>query len=109
VIFNHRDVELARQQNDGATRQQRHRQQHAELRFARQHGGGFGPLHRLGKQVGRTAEQPERHEHADRYEADELDQRFGRNRQHQAILVFGGVDVARTEQYREQRHRQRHQ
>ena len=38
----------------------------------------------------------------------QLDDGFGGDRQHQAVLVLGGVGLAGAEQHREHRHRQRH-
>ena len=38
----------------------------------------------------------------------QLDDGFGRDRQHQAVLVFGRVGLPGSEQHREGRHRQRH-
>ena len=55
----------------------------------------------------RPIEHPERDEHADADESHELDDGFGRDRQHQAVLVLGRVDVPCAEQHREDRHGQR--
>ena len=107
VVLHHGDVKLARQQHDGEQRQHRHRDQRAEQRLAGQHRGGIRTFERAGEQRERAVEQPERHENADRHERDELDQRFGRDRQHQSVLVLGGVDVPGSEQHCEQRHRDR--
>ena len=63
---------------------------------------------RLEQRAG-PAEHPERHEDADRQKGEQLDDRFGRDRQHQAVLMLGGVDMAGAEQHREGRHRQRHE
>ena len=40
---------------------------------------------------------------ADRQEGGELDDGLDRNRQHQPVLVLGGVGMARAEQHGEQR------
>ena len=66
-----------------------------------------GCLHRLGEQRHRPVEHDEGDEHADGHEGDQLDQRFGRDRQDQPVLMLGRVDVARAEQHREDRHRER--
>ena len=79
----------------------------ADHGLAREHRGGVGPLQRLRKQRERPVEHPERDEHADADEGDELDDRLGCDRQHQPVLVLGGVDVAGAEQHGEGRHRQR--
>ncbi len=55
----------------------------------------------------RTVEHAEGDEDADREEGDQLDHRLGGDREHQAVLVLGRVDVAGAEQHRERRHRQR--
>ena len=106
VVLDHRDVELPRQQHDGEQRQQRHRGDGADRRLTGEHRGSVGLCERAGEQVGGPVEHPERHEHADADEGDELDDRLGRDRQHQALLVLGGVDVAGAEQHGEGRHRE---
>ena len=101
-------MELAWQQHNGDERQQRHRDQSCELRLACENRRRTRPFHRLREQRHRPIEHPEGDEHADRQEGDQLDQRFRRDRQHQAVLVLGRVDMARAEQHRERGHRQRH-
>ena len=66
-----------------------------------------GSLQRLAEQRDRAVEHPEGDENADREKCDQLDDRFGGDRQHQAVLMLGGVDVAGAEQHGEGRHRQR--
>ncbi len=41
-------------------------------------------------------------------EGEQLDDRLGRDREDQAVLVLGRVGVARAEQHGEHRHRKRH-
>ena len=53
-----------------------------------------------------AAEHGEHDEEADRQEGGELDEQLGRDRDDQAFLVLGGVDVAGAEQDGEGRHRQ---
>ena len=48
-------------------------------------------------------------EYADGQKGDELDDQFRRDRQHQAVLMLGGVGMAGAEQHREHRHGQRDQ
>ena len=107
VVLDHGDVELPRQQQDRDERQQRHRQQRVERRLAGQHRGGRRRIHRLAEQRDRPVEHPEGDEDADRQERQQLDDRFGGDRQHQAVLMLGRVDVPGAEQHREHRHRQR--
>ena len=66
-----------------------------------------GLFDRAREQRGRAVEHPEGDENADAEEGDELDDRLGRDREHQTVLMLGGVDVAGAEQHREGRHRQR--
>ncbi len=69
--------------------------------------GRLRTLHRRREQRARAVEHPEGDEDADRQEGQQLDDRFGGDRQHQAVLMLGGVDMAGAEQHREHRHRQR--
>ena len=59
------------------------------------------------KQRDRAVEHPESDEDADRREGHQLDHGFRGDREHQAVLMFGGVDVTGAEQHGEGRHRQR--
>ena len=99
-------MELARQQHDGEERQQRHREEvAAECRLfeaADRFGGCHHPLDQI---AGRK--HPEGDEHAGSKERHQLDDRLGGDRQHQAVLMFGGAGLARAEQHREHRHRHR--
>ncbi len=107
VVLHHRDVELPGQHQDRDERQQRHGGEGCQRRLAGQYGRGVGALHRLREQCGRPVEHPERHEDADGEERDQLDDRFRGDRQHQSILMLGGVDVTGAEQHGERCHRQR--
>ncbi len=109
VVFDHGDVELARKQQDREQRQQRHHREGPEIRRARQDGAGLRMFDRPGEERGRPVEHREGHEYADRQERDQLDERFRRDRQDQPVLVLGRVDMARAEQHREGRHRERDQ
>ncbi len=62
---------------------------------------------RAGKQRHRPAEHDEGHEDADGEKGDELDDRLGRDRQHQSVLMLGGVDVPGAKQDRKRGHQQR--
>ena len=109
VVLNDGNVKLARQQDDRKQRQERHRSERSDRRLAPENGCRLGLLQRAGEQNERSVEHPERHEHADCQEGDELDDRLGGDRQHQPVLVLGGVDMPGAEQHRERRHRERHQ
>ena len=100
-------MKLPRQKYNGHDREQRHSGKSFELRAVSKHRRGVGALHRLREQCRRSIEQPESDEHADGEERHQLDDRLRCDRQHQAVLVLGGIDVACAEQHRESRHRQR--
>ena len=106
-ILYHADVELPRQQHDGEKRQQHHGEEIADRRRVIDRAHRFRRFHRAFEQLGR-AEHPERHENADGEKREQLDDRFSRHRQHQAVLVLGCVGMPRSEQHRKGRHRQRH-
>ena len=108
VVFDNGDVELARQQNDGEQRQQRHCQKRARRRLAGEHGSGIRPFQGLRKKRERPVEHPERDEYADADEGNEFDDRLGCDCQHQSVLVLGGIDMARPEEDGEDRHCDRH-
>jgi hypothetical protein len=106
-ILHHADMELARQQHDRAERQQRHGQEVADRGLVLDGAHRLRRLHRALDQFMRR-EHPEGHEHADGEEGDQLDDGFGGDRQHQPVLVFGGIGLSGAEQHREHRHRQHH-
>ncbi|MHC2701275.1 hypothetical protein ACVMHZ_004408 [Bradyrhizobium liaoningense] len=106
-ILHHADVELARQQHDRAQRQQRHGQEVADRRRVVDRAHRLRRLHRALDQL-MWREHPEGDEDAGGEEGDQLDDGFGRDRQHQAVLVLCGIGLPRAEQHREGRHRQRH-
>ncbi|MNX86328.1 hypothetical protein D3C86_1182060 [compost metagenome] len=104
AVFNHRDVELARQQDDGETGKQRHHDPAADGRVI-----GYGPHGLLiirGKlpQMRGTVEEDEEYVKTDGAHGDELDQRFHRNRQNKSVLMFGGIGVAGAEHDGKPRH-----
>ncbi len=105
-ILDHADVKLARQQHDRAERQQHHGEEIADRRRIVDGAHRFRRLHRAFDQFMR-AEHPERDEGAGRDKGHQLDDGFGGDRQHQAVLMFGRVGLAGSEQHRERRHRQR--
>ena len=108
VVLDHGDVKLPRQQHDREHREQRHRGKRGEHGLAGEHRGGIRPLQGLCEQRERPVEHPKGDEHANADEGDELDDGFGRDRQHQPVLVLGGIDMTRAEQHGEDRHRDRH-
>ncbi|MNQ65019.1 hypothetical protein D3C85_794630 [compost metagenome] len=76
---------------------------------------GFFPIllqargeHGLVEQVVETVVKTVSNERSHRQESEQLDQRFEGNRQHHATVVFGGIEVAGTEDDGEQRQNQRH-
>ena len=106
-VLDNADVKLARQKHDGQERQQHHGQEVADRWRIAHRPHRLRCLHGLFDQFHRP-EHPEGHEGAGGQEGDELDDRLGRDREHQAVLVFGGVGLSRPEQHGERRHRQRH-
>ena len=107
VVFDHGDMELPGQQDKRHERQQRHRNQCIETRLPAKNSGRRRALHRFADERERTIEHPERHKDADCKERHELHDRLCGDREHQAILVFGRIDVAGAEQNGECGHRQR--
>jgi hypothetical protein len=107
VVLDHCHVELPRQHDDRDERQQRHRNQRVETRLPAENGGRRRALHRFADERERAIKHPERHEDADRKKRHELHDRLSSNREHQAVLVFGRIDVAGAEQNGESGHRQR--
>jgi hypothetical protein len=67
----------------------------------------FRRFHRALSQLMR-GEHHEGDEDAGGEEGDQLDDGFGRDREHQAVLMLGGIGLAGAEQHREHRHRQGH-
>ncbi len=94
-------MELAGQQDNRGQRQQRYCCHAAGARPGRQHRGRVGALQRFCEQRDRPLEHHECHEYADRQERNEFDDGFDGDRQHEAVLMFGGVDMPCTEQDRE--------
>ena len=107
VVFDHGDVELPRQQHDREQGERCHRAEHGKPRSAGQHRRRPRFAECAGEQRKRTGKHHEGDKDADGEECHELDDRFGGDRQHQPVLMFGGVGVARAEQHRKRRHEQR--
>ena len=100
-VFDDRDLELARQQDDRQHRQHRQRrpggvvaggaalhQQRVELG----HRGGFG------KHIGEAVEHAVSHEHADGNKGDQFDDGLKGDDCDQTLVAFGGVEVAGAKQ-----------
>ena len=107
-IFHHGDMELPGQADD---RHHRHAGLHHHgwpvdrfLPVFGQQRRGFG----LVEQIIETVIEAVGDEGADGEKGEQLDQGFEGNRQHHAAVVFGGVEVAGTEDDGEQRQDQRH-
>ena len=104
-VLHHRDVELARQAEEGE------RGQHAGrppalvegVEAEQPHEVGVG-AHGGGEPAGR-AEGEEGDGAADEERRGELDDRLGRDREHQAAVRLVGVDAAHPEEHGEGRHR----
>ncbi len=66
-----------------------------------------GSVERAREQRERPVEHDKGDEHADGKERRKLDDRFGGDRQHQAVLMLGRVDMPGAEQHGKRRHGQR--
>ena len=107
VVLDHRDVELARQQDDAHEAQKRDGDPEHAVELAGKDALDVDVLGGPLEQPADPAEHREDDEEAHRQERHELDQRLGGDRHDQAFLVLRRIDVARAEQHRESRHRQR--
>ena len=108
AVLDDRHVELAGQQERGEARQDDEGEERPEAgRLAEEDEIG-APLGGFGQDVVDAAEHPERHEHPDRQEGDQLDDRFEGDREHQPVLMLGRVRVARAEGDRESGQHDRH-
>ena len=96
-VFRHRDMKLAWQHHHREGRDERHRQQREGIGTRAEHRLEIDRLGGLCEQILRPREQAEGHIGADCEEGDELDDRFQRDRQHEAIMVFGRVDAPGAE------------
>ena len=110
AVLHHADVKLPRQQHDGEERQHRHGRKKAvaggrwvstaavcgssSARDSKASGPG---------NITKVTKMPTARK------ATSLIDRFRRDREHQAVLMLGGVDVAGAEQDREGRHQQGHE
>ena len=90
-------MELARQQQDTDKAQERHRQPLAARWRRCENLDDFRVSHRPFEEIGGSLEQDEHDENANEHECSELHDTFERNREHQAVLVLGGITVAGAE------------
>jgi hypothetical protein len=98
-------MELPRQHNKCHEGQQRHRHECVDARLPAEDGGGGWSLHCLVEQRHWAVEHPEGDENSDSEERHQFDDRFRGDRQHQAILVLGRIDMTGPEQHGERGHR----
>lgn len=99
LVLDDRDVELPRQENDAHNRQERSRQPDASIQAA--------PEYRLQLSVGcqlveETREASEHTKHdkqADGQECRELDEGFGSDGEHEAVLMLGSIDMPSAKEY----------
>ena len=106
VVLDHRDVKLARQKHDRERRQQRRHDPNRGIGRRLDHRGDL----RLGPgDLGQRAEpvvEPPDDESADGEKRNELDDRFDRDGENEAVLMLLGVDAPRAERHREEREQQ---
>ena len=106
VVLHHRDVELPRQQHAGDEGEECLRQPRAAGRVAIVLRGDLRHRGRLRIEVARPVEHHPGDEDADAEEGEQLHHRLHRHGQDHAVLVLGGVGMARAEQYGEERQRE---
>ncbi len=110
-VLDHRDLELARQEDD-----RQHRQQHVGEPAAVAEPPGavegeqalqLGHCGGARVEVAEAVVEPVGDVDADREEGEQLDHRLEGDRRHHALVALGGVEVAGAEQHREGSERQR--
>ena len=109
-VLHHQHLELTRQYDDGPHGEQRQRDPTGVSRDAvdgeesAQRAGGFG----LRENLAEPAIETERHEQADSQKRDEFDDRLECDGGHHAFMLLARIDMARSEEDREERHDQGH-
>ena len=103
--FDHRDLELPGQEEDGQAERTMSASQLPErlastVKQTRQFRGRSG----LAEEVRKAAENPVGDEQPDRQEGDELDHRLEGDSRHHALVAFRGVQVAGAKEDGEHRH-----
>ena len=109
-VLDHGDLELPRQEDEGAHRQGDQPEPIA-VALGRCHGEQPGQLGRGGgpvDEVAEPAEHPEGHVDPDRQEGHQLDERLDGDRGDHALVPFARVEVAGPERDREGREQQGH-
>ena len=106
AVLDDRDVELARQDDDADRAQQRDHQPGTRSIDGREAFHDLIVERNGGHESDHVTEGIEDDEDANAEKGDELDQAFGRNRHHEAVLVLGRVDVAGAEEDGECGHRE---
>jgi hypothetical protein len=107
-VLHYQHLELPRQNDDGTHGKQRQRDptgvtcDAVDGEKSAQRAGGFC----LRENLAESAIETERHEQADSQKRDELDDRLEGYGGHHAFMLLAGIDMARSEQDREQRHDQ---
>ena len=102
MVFNDTDMKLARQKDERTKAQQRVDEEPGGMDAERKCVRNIVRFLRLLDQVTDAAEKVERCKQANRQKCNQLDDRLRRHRQHQAVMMFGGVRIARAEQDSEQ-------
>ena len=108
AVLDHRDMELARQAEEGHRRQERGDHPGERRAFARHALGHLGRTREMRQKIARPVEQHEQHERAHRQQRQQLDHRFEGDGQHHAAMLLGGLHVAHAEQDGEDRHQGGH-
>ncbi len=109
AVFHDRHVELPGKHDDAEGGKRDHQNPARDRRLVFERGEHRGTLLRFCPQICRPAEQEEDDIDAHREHRHELDDRFHRDREDQAVLVFRRIRVARTEDDRETGEKERDQ
>ena len=109
-VFDHRDLKLARQHQEGERGEQHQRRPvgRAAGVFEREQGGEIGRDGRTHENIVPTVVDVERDHHADGQKRDQLDHRLERDRGDHPFVALGGVEVPGAENHRERGQRERH-
>ena len=109
VVLNHCDMELARQQERTDKAEEDHGQPRPASRGAREPFRHLRVFRHGAHQLAGAIIHRIDHEQADGEKGQQLDEGFGRDRQHQPVLVLRCIDVACSKQDREHRQHKRHE
>ena len=108
AVLDHRDMELARQAEEGHRRQERHHQPAERRAFAGESLGDGRRVRQSRQQIGWPIEQDPQNERPDGQQGEQLDHRFEGDGQHHAAVLLRRGHVAHAEQDGEHGHQRGH-